>query len=295
MWVKQRFIDEQTRERDALFVPARLEDNPTLDAVRYVQSLCMLDPITRAQLLGGDWSAFEGGRFRREWLLGKDGCRGWWLHHDRSGNPYYCWTGGPKDGIPLALTWTFIICDPAARAEEINDNTAIGAFAVMPKGEVLVLEMVREHLDIEAIVPRIASMCREHRPNWVGIENTGFQIAILRAAQQHPSIPAVKPLEPEGKSKLVRATPAIIMCSEGRVFVPLRGPMYPFVEDYISELTAFTGDEDEDGLVDAVDVTAYAILEMKRGGMTLPSVITPDQAKQELMDSRGGIGIFMSR
>lgn len=292
-FVKQRFIDLRTREPGAVFVPASLADNPTMDAVGYVKSLSKLDPITRAQLLAGDWNAFEGSRFRKEWFYGKAGDRGWWLRHDRNGNVFYCFTGGPKEGIPASLAWTFIICDPAARAEEIHDNTAIGVFAVMPHGEVLVLEMVREHLDIEAIVPRIAQMCAEHNPEFVGIENTGFSISLLREAQRNPGIPAVKPLEPEGKSKLVRATPAIIFCSNGQLFVPVRGPMYPFVEDYVSELTTFTGNEDEDGLVDAVDVTAYAIQTIQRHGLSMPSIITPEQAQHEA-NSAGSGGIFMS-
>ena len=291
VFVKQRFIDARTREPGAVFIPASLADNPTMDAVGYVKSLSKLDPITRAQLLAGDWDAFEGSRFRKEWFYGKDGGRGWWLHHDQSGNAFYCWTGGPKGGIPVAMAWTFIICDPAARAEERNDNTAIGAFAVMPHGEVLVLEMVREHLDIEAIVPRIAGMCHEHQPQYVGIESTSFQIAILREAQRHPGIPAVKPLEPEGKSKLVRATPAIIQASEGRIFVPVRGPMYPWVEDYIAELCTFTGIEDEDGLVDAVDVTAYGILSLQRQGLAVPTAFSPEQT-QQAAPTHGGI--FMS-
>lgn len=289
VWVKNRFIDPRTREPGTVFVPASLKDNPSLDAAQYIQSLSMLDPITRAQLLGGDWSAFEGGRFKREWFFGKDGARGWWLEK-LAGNYYYHWTGCPKGGMAVGLAWVFVVCDPAARSEEINDHTAIGAFAVMPGGEVLVLEVVREHLDIEAIVPKIADLCARHNPMWVGIEDTAFQIALLREAQRHPGIPAVKPLSPEGKSKLVRATPAIIMASTGRIYVPLRGPMYPWVEDYVAELCAFTGDEDEDGLVDAVDITAYGIQELVRGGLSLPSIITPEQAQQEM----GGIGIFMS-
>jgi predicted phage terminase large subunit-like protein len=52
-----------------VFVPAKLEDNPHLDRGAYVQSLSELDPITRAQLLQGDWSVRQGGSiFRREWF-----------------------------------------------------------------------------------------------------------------------------------------------------------------------------------------------------------------------------------
>ena len=66
-WVKQRFLSEPNEER--LFLPARLDDNPHLDKESYVQSLMELDPVTRRQILEGDWSARQGGsKFRREWF-----------------------------------------------------------------------------------------------------------------------------------------------------------------------------------------------------------------------------------
>jgi predicted phage terminase large subunit-like protein len=67
-WVKQRFLVEGP-DACRLFVPARLDDNPHLDRAEYVSSLAQLDPITRAQLLAGDWSVRQGGcMFRREWF-----------------------------------------------------------------------------------------------------------------------------------------------------------------------------------------------------------------------------------
>lgn len=67
-WVKQRILIEgPTKGR--VFVPARLTDNPHLDADEYRASLMELDPVTRAQLLSGDWSARNtGGLLRREWF-----------------------------------------------------------------------------------------------------------------------------------------------------------------------------------------------------------------------------------
>jgi predicted phage terminase large subunit-like protein len=67
-WVKQRFLVEGS-DAGRLFVPARLDDNPFLDREEYVGSLSQLDPVTRAQLLAGDWSVRQGGGlFRREWF-----------------------------------------------------------------------------------------------------------------------------------------------------------------------------------------------------------------------------------
>ena len=67
-WVKARFVKPAVPSPGRVFVPARLEDNPHLDAAAYIESLAELDPITREQLLRGDWDAYVGGRFRREWF-----------------------------------------------------------------------------------------------------------------------------------------------------------------------------------------------------------------------------------
>ena len=67
-WVKQRFITEGA-SKGRLFIPARIDDNPHLDADEYKASLMELDPTTRAQLLAGDWDARPpGNKFKREWF-----------------------------------------------------------------------------------------------------------------------------------------------------------------------------------------------------------------------------------
>lgn len=67
-WVRQRFIVEGT-SKGRVFIPAKLEDNPYLDAEEYERSLAQLDPVTRARIRHGDWSVRPPGKkFRREWF-----------------------------------------------------------------------------------------------------------------------------------------------------------------------------------------------------------------------------------
>lgn len=61
-WTKRRFVDPDTRGT-RVFIPARLADNPHLDADSYVAGLMELPELTRRQLLDGDWGAFEGAAF----------------------------------------------------------------------------------------------------------------------------------------------------------------------------------------------------------------------------------------
>ncbi len=53
-WVRQRFIVEG-KAAGRIFVPAKLTDNPGIDAVSYRQALQELDPIERRRLEDGDW------------------------------------------------------------------------------------------------------------------------------------------------------------------------------------------------------------------------------------------------
>jgi hypothetical protein len=69
VWVKSRYVDDRTRKPGALYIPSRLQDNPYLDQEEYIKSLMNLDPITREQLLNGDWEIqAEGGFFQKEWF-----------------------------------------------------------------------------------------------------------------------------------------------------------------------------------------------------------------------------------
>jgi len=66
-WVKPRYIDKETRQ--GIFIPASLFDNPHIDHEKYIEALNKLDPITRAQLLEGDWLIQVKGRmFDRSWF-----------------------------------------------------------------------------------------------------------------------------------------------------------------------------------------------------------------------------------
>lgn len=60
-WVKSRFIDN--REPGTVFIPAKVADNPGLDVADYAKSMSHLGEILRAQLLEGDWGAFEGAAY----------------------------------------------------------------------------------------------------------------------------------------------------------------------------------------------------------------------------------------
>lgn len=65
----QRFFVEGP-EKGRIFIPAGLDDNPHLDSEEYKLALEELDPVTREQLLNGNWQIkADGDMFSREWFV----------------------------------------------------------------------------------------------------------------------------------------------------------------------------------------------------------------------------------
>lgn len=64
----QRFFVEGA-EKGRVFIGAGLRDNPYLDAEEYIKALDELDPVTREQLLNGNWDIKEAGdMLSRTWF-----------------------------------------------------------------------------------------------------------------------------------------------------------------------------------------------------------------------------------
>jgi predicted phage terminase large subunit-like protein len=77
-WVRQRFVDYRPHiipgsKSEVIFrtvrpfIKARLPDNPHLDAEEYRENFSEVDPVTREQLLSGDWEVHTtGSKFKAE-------------------------------------------------------------------------------------------------------------------------------------------------------------------------------------------------------------------------------------
>lgn len=255
-WVKERFIIGTHEDR--VFVPSRLEDNLALDRDEYIKSLDNLDPITRRQLLQGDWSDYEGGRFKKEWFRRYHITETTYDLYKKVGDRWEMTMSWPKDKC-----WKFGTCDPAASTKNTADYTAAGAWAVTPANDLLCLEILHQRMDLERIVPTLCGFCKTHGLRYMAIEDVGFQKMIILEGQRYPGMPPVRGISPASKGKLERATPAIIRAEGGQIYLPERAY---WMDDYIAELLAFTGDPDKDAFDDQVDCTSTAALEMDRMG-----------------------------
>jgi len=137
-WVKQRFFEEGDKA-GRVFIPARLEDNPHIDADEYRESLSELDPITRKRLEDGDWDVEPAGEFFE---------REWFRLIERSEVP---------DGCAWVRYW-----DLAATAVEPGKKPdyTVGALVGMKDGSYYIADIRRDRLDpadVEGLVAQTAS------------------------------------------------------------------------------------------------------------------------------------------
>jgi hypothetical protein len=163
--------------------------------------------------------------------------------------------------------------DPAASTSKRADYTVISDWVLSPRADLVWLGCERFKAEIPDIVPRISAAYLRTKPgpdqrgrgaSWIGIEAIASNMAVFQIAtrQQRPVLPA-KPLNKGDRDKLIHATKGITLASTGRVILPSEkaaaeaSPAFP-LEDVLSELVRFTGDDKQDDHDDCVDTLSYA-------------------------------------
>lgn len=225
-WVKQRFLIEGPA-KGRPFIPAQLEDNPSLDAAAYDASLARLDPVTRARIRWGDWSLRDAGRmFQREWFPITD--------------------TSPAD-LRRVRFWDLAATLPAAGKDP---DYTVGALLGEEKGRYWLLDVRRARTSpggVEALVKQTAildgsgvEIFIEQEPGAAGkslIDH--YQREVLRGFPCY-GMPATG-------DKVVRANPLASAAEAGNV--QLAQGMW--ISDFLDEVELFP-DGEHDDLVDAV-------------------------------------------
>jgi hypothetical protein len=105
---------------------------------------------------------------------------------------------GKPGVLPLNRCPVFAIVDGAATSKDTSDYTAIAVFAVdTDSGDLFVLWMIRQRLELEEIVPVLDDVCSAWKPDWVGVEACGFQGWLVKEARDQyrfPHVPTVREL-----------------------------------------------------------------------------------------------------
>jgi predicted phage terminase large subunit-like protein len=246
-WVKQRFLIEG-QKNNRPFIPSRLTDNPSLDANEYKLALAELDPLTRQQLLNGDWSAREaGGKFRREWFEIVD--------------------AAPADAKRVRY-WDLASTEPSAT--NTDPDWTVGCKVCRDrKTGIFYVEDVqrvrRRPQGVEALIVQTAELDGRPVPIYIEEEGGASGKAILDYYIRVLAGYTLRGDKPTG-DKGLRANPVSSQAEAGNVKL-VRGP---WINDFLDELDAFTGEGDaHDDQVDALSGACGQLIGAKHHGIHL--------------------------
>lgn len=263
---------------DRQFFRATIDDNPNIDRLDYIKQLqeSGVDPLTLSQLLAGDWDAVAGGRFHRDWFGD---------YNIDPHSPDFVQLWRTVDGVrTLAerFNWTqrpkFQTCDPSASASTAADYFVLSTWMISPKANLLWWGCERDKIEIPQQVRLCQASYQRHKPAFVAIEEVMNQRSLAQLLRESTT-PAmvVRGVTPGGKKKLEHAIGAIVLASNGRVYLPSSNPMFP-LDDVVAEVTRFTGDDKLDAHDDIMDTFSYAAEQMSlvgTGSGRGPGIWTP--------------------
>ncbi len=232
-WVKRRFVTRLgSSPRDRLFVPARLDDNPFINAGEYTKSLMNLDPLTRARILNGDWEARSmRGVLRREWFEVVDAI--------------------PAE-LSLARYW-----DTAYQKKKTSDYTVGLKYGMSRDGIGYILHIARTKAtphEVESFITNVAA--QDSRSVRVVLQQEPGSGSALWIDSMRRGALLGYPVESDAVkgSKFERSQPFRAAAEAGNVKI-LRGA---WNEDFLEECEQFSPDEREYEHDDQVDAACGA-------------------------------------
>ena len=196
-WVRDHFIDSKLKKKDAIFVPALLTDNPSLDQESYRKNLDHLNPIDRERLMNGDWDVSEeGAYFKRHWFR---------FLQTRPDDPKIKWV----------RYW-----DLAATAD--GDYTAGALVGLTPEGEWIVADVRRIRTTPQNVEKFVQATAREDGPSVpIRMEQEPGSSGVAMIDYYRRKILLGYDFRPDKKigSKEVRANPVSSAAEAGNVYL----------------------------------------------------------------------------
>jgi hypothetical protein len=267
-------IKETSTEFEELCIPEEFEP-----ARKYFTSIGWTDPRTKE----GEWLRPEQfGQVQKENAVkrlgtigyrakhqqdpqSKDGYRfkrKWFRYWRQDGDSILLDDGTsakPERFLPSKRT-RFGTADGAASAKTSADYTAISSWVTSPRHDLVWLGCRREQVEIPDQPDVLAEEYKKYGMAWCGVEAVMGNVALYQHARRTSMV--IKKLDPDGKDKLTRATPAIVFVESGRLWLPepeLAARIGFPLDAVLAELTAFTGDDKVDEHDDIVDNLSFAV------------------------------------
>lgn len=233
-------------------IPSFVADNPNLDASYMDHLAAMKDPVTREQLLAGDWGVTEEGRFKPSWIK-RYGERGPWFE-----------LFGIKTWNANELR-TFAIVDPAASkaatpgekqlTKKVASFTAAGVFSVTPTWDLLVRKVYRHQKEVPETRHLLQRVMHEYPScSFIGMELSTMSTHLFQVFQGEGF--NMRAFSPHTGDKIARSVDAANRMEQGKIYFP--ETKSDWLNSFESEVFCWTGDPVETD--DQVDILSYAAM-----------------------------------
>ncbi len=220
-------------------------DNPFLSPDELDEMTAEMSSVVKRQEIDAEYVTGGAGMFERAWI------QYWWPSED-NGKHYY--NLGENERVPTEDCRRFSTADLAWSLEERADYTVISTWAVTPRRHLILLDVVRDHIEGPDMVRRFRGVYERLRPGYIAVERATRQLSISQDLQR-----AGLPLKEvrADKDKAARALPATARMEQRTVWFP-RPAVMPVITECESELIAFPKGQHDD----FVDTLAYACLQI---------------------------------
>jgi len=271
-WVKRRFgitKDENGRwvgsNRDAPFIPAKLDDNPFVDP-HYHTMLDKLGKVERERLKNGDWDVSEDSLFNKEWFTNR-----YTVKEFTSENYYQLLSMEGLKTVPESEMLIFSTVDCAASVKTgVNGTTyiknkqpshsVIATWGLTRDYQLLWLDNYRFQTTIPELVARICKNQKQWNPLYTIIEKNGPGEGVYQMCDKK-GLP-VKSIH-SAREKIINSTAAQLRAEKGQIWLP---SFRPWLRDLEDELFTWSGlQEQPDDQIDVLSNAANEAMELSTG------------------------------
>ncbi len=213
------------------------------------------DILKRKEALGSYWfsalyqqspAPLDGGIFKRSFFK----------YFEEDEEFYYLVTDDSKRTAAKSDCPIYAVLDLAVTTKETSDYTVALIFALTPRRDALVLEVIRERFEGADHVKALENIYNRWNPSLIGIESSQYQLSLVQSALRL-GLPA-KELKPD-KDKVSRALPMQARLEAGKVYFKRRAH---WLDAFENELLNFPRGERDDQ-VDAFAYISYLIPEAR--------------------------------
>lgn len=262
-----------TGYRTRTFLPARAQDNPSLDQDEYKRNLANMTPFDRQRMEYGVWDIpIAGNIFHAQWFR-------YYRFHGKHIHAY------TPDGVILHpennLTY-FMTADTASKAKTSADYTVICMWAFNRKTyDIFLIDCYRKKVIIPDIIAAVPDMFFAYQSvSAVVIEDKASGIGVIQALQN--TLPII-PYNPGTVDKVSRASLASPYYHAGKVYHP--GVTFSEKPKWLSDFEAELAGFDDMEYDDCVDNVSMAIDYIKMQGG--PSEILPQTLELPVSHDQG--------